>query len=137
METMSSTASHESQAPLHLQRQEMLYPVVMTMGKKIRTARKARKMSLEALGDELGVTRQLVWQWERGDSDPSKHIEAIAKALEMPVEHFFGQTRAATALQAKIDQLSPAQRAALEPIIDQMLGIETEISPPRRKTSVK
>lgn len=94
-------------------------------------------MSLEILGDKIGVTRQLVWQWERGDSDPSKHIEAIAKALEMPVEHFFGQTRAETPLQAKITQLDASQLDLVERMVNQMLGIEEPASRPKRKILVK
>jgi transcriptional regulator with XRE-family HTH domain len=126
---MSSTASRQSQDPLHLQRQGVLYAVDMTIGKKINRARKARKLSLEKLGSALGVSRQLVWQWERDRSDPRTHIEGLSRALEMPVEYFYDPSPTDGPIEAKIKRLSPAQQDLIVMMIDKMIGqIDEEIS---------
>lgn len=104
----------------------------MTIGNLIKKARKAKGMSLEALGDKLGVTRQLVWQWEKGDSDPRKHILALSQHLEMPVDYFYGPKRSPGILAAKIGQLSDDQQDLLETMVDKLLQQE-----PARKANVK
>ena len=131
MVAMSSTASHESQVPLHLQRQAVLYHLDMTIGNLIKKARKARGFSLEALGEKLGVTRQLVWQWEKGSSDPRKHILALSQHLEMPVDYFYGPKRSPGILAAKIGQLNEDQQELVETMIDTLLR-QQEAEPPRK-----
>jgi transcriptional regulator with XRE-family HTH domain len=98
----------------------------MTLGNKINSARKAKKLSLEKLGKELGVSRQLVWQWERDESDARKHIEQLAQVLEVPVEYFYGPARPDEALGTKIKRLSPAQQKFIESMIDNLLVQEAD-----------
>ena len=133
MGIVSSMASRQSQDPLHLQRQAVLYAVDMTLGTKIRRARTAKKMSLEKLGTALGVTRQLVWQWERDRSNPRTHIEGLSQALEMPVEYFYGSSPTDGQLEAKMKRLSPAQQELIRTMVDTMLGQLDEESPPTVK----
>lgn len=134
MEQMSSTTSHQSQAPLHLQRQALLYHLDMTLGNKIKKARKAKKMTLQSLADEIGVSKQLVWQWEKGDSDARMHIGALSKALEMPVEYFHGASQPPSTLEAKIKLLTPDNRTFMENMADQLLHRqETETPVPSKK----
>ena len=91
-------------------------------------------MSLDKLGEKLGVSRQAVWQWEKGTSDPSKNIEGLAKALEKSVEYFYGQVASDVPLAGKISQLAPQQLKIIEMMIDQMLGQdEPEIIPTKKK----
>ena len=94
----------------------------MTLGDRIKQARLLRGLTLEELGDLLGVTRQLVHQWQKGESDPRKHIGDLCKALQMPPEYFHGQAPAPDALEAKMKRLSQAQRAVVEAAIDAMLA---------------
>lgn len=126
MDMMSSTTSHRSQESLHLQRKAPLYAVGMTLGKKIKTARIAKKLSLEKLGKELGVSRQLVWQWESDKSDARKHIEQLAEVLGVPVEYFYGPTQSDDALGTKIKRLSAAQQRFVERMVDDLLDQEDE-----------
>jgi transcriptional regulator with XRE-family HTH domain len=126
MISMSSTASQRSQEALHLQRKAPLYAVGMTLGNKIKSARKARKLSLDKLGKQLGVSRQLVWQWERDESDARKHIEQLAQALEVPVEYFYGPTRPDEHLGTKIKRLTPAQQKFIESMVDNLLDQEED-----------
>lgn len=44
---------------------------MMTLGEKIRAARKAKRWSLQQVADQLGVTLAAVSQWETGASKPS------------------------------------------------------------------
>jgi len=42
----------------------------MTIGKRIKLARQRLKMGQEALADELGITKQAVYEWEVKDKQP-------------------------------------------------------------------
>lgn len=122
MVAMSSTASQESQATLHLQRQAVLYHIDMTLGNLIRKAREAKKMTLQALADKVGVSKQLVWQWEKGESDARTHIKALSVHLEQPVEYFYATKRSPAVMEAKFRLLSPEQQAAVNALMDAFLS---------------
>jgi transcriptional regulator with XRE-family HTH domain len=83
-------------------------------------------MSLETLGSKLGVSRQLVWQWERDQSDARKHIERLAQVLEVPLEYFYGPTKPDEHLGTKIKRLSPAQQKFIESMVDNLLDHEED-----------
>lgn len=133
MVALSSTASHRSQALLHLQGQGTLYAADMTLGKLIQKARKAKKWSLQKLADEIGVTKQLVWQWEKGDTDARKHIEGLSQALKMPVDYFYGPAGSPPPIEAKIKLLSPSHQQFIEKMIDTFLQQQEEEAPPAVK----
>jgi transcriptional regulator with XRE-family HTH domain len=106
----------------------------MTLGTKIRRARKARKLSLEKFGVALGVTHQLVWQWERDKSDARTHIEGLSMVLEMPVDYFHGTPQPPAALEAKIKLLNPEHREFMEVMADKFLQQqEAEMPAPSKK----
>lgn len=127
-------ASRQSQDPLHLQRQAVLYAVDMTLGTKIRRARTAKKMSLEKLGSALGVTRQLVWQWERDQSEARTYIDGLSRVLGMPVEYFHGVAQPPTSLEAKIKLLNPEHREFMDVMADKFLQQqEAEMPAPSKK----
>lgn len=94
----------------------------MTLGNLIKKAREAKKLTLQALADELGVSKQLVWQWEKGTSDPRKHIKALSVHLDRPVEYFYATKRSPAVMEAKFQQLTPEQQAAVETLMDTFLG---------------
>jgi transcriptional regulator with XRE-family HTH domain len=53
----------------------------------LRNARRARRLSLRALGERVGVTGQAVLKWEQGKSYPaSSTLVALSKALNVGVE---------------------------------------------------
>lgn len=122
MEAMSSTTSQESQVGLHLQRQAVLYHVDMTIGNLIRKARKAKGMTQQALGDAIGVSKQLVWQWEMGKSDARTHIKALSIHLEQPIEYFYATKRAPAVMEAKFKLLAPEEQAAVDALMDAFLN---------------
>lgn len=94
----------------------------MTLGKRINQARKARGLSLEKLGKKMSVSKQLVWQWEKDESDPRKHIERLCAVLEVPYDYFYGKPPHADTLEAKIQRLAPQQRPIAEATIDALLA---------------
>lgn len=52
------------------------------IGERIKEARTDLKLSQESLGKRLGVSREAVSQWERGDSEPTpSRVVEIAQAL--------------------------------------------------------
>lgn len=102
----------------------------MTVGQRIERARKAKGWSLQGLADRMGVSRQLVWQWERDETDPRKHAERLCTTLGLPYEHFFDGAAPSVGLDAKIRRLSPSNRAAIEAAIDALLA--QQHPPPKR-----
>lgn len=57
-------------------------PPMETMGDRIRTLREARKLSQEALGKLVGVTKGAVSQWESGSTKNIK-LETFLALLEV------------------------------------------------------
>lgn len=106
----------------------------MPLGNLIARARKAKKLSLQGLADKMGVTKQLVWQWEQGTSDARTHIKALSEHLEMPIDYFYGAKGQPGVLEAKIQRLAPDQRAAVEAMVEAFLRQqEVEPAPPRKR----
>ena len=66
----------------------------LVVGQKIRSRRKIRRISLERLAAEAGVSTGLLSQIERGLSSPSlQTLRRICAALEMPFTWLFGEDR--------------------------------------------
>jgi len=86
MDRRSSTALPESQALLHCENKVLLYPIGMTIGKRIRMARLrlTPKMGQEQLAEAAGVSKQAVYDWEKKDGQPSSDkVPAVRKALRV------------------------------------------------------
>ncbi|GAB2724702.1 helix-turn-helix domain-containing protein [Halomonas garicola] len=63
------------------------------LGQRIRQARLAADLTLEALGNELGVTKAAIQKYERGSSTPdSSKLLALAKTCGIRTEYFFRQS---------------------------------------------
>ena len=61
-------------------------PIYREIGERIRLARKARGMTVEALGNAVGVQRGYFTLWEAGTRRIyAHHLAAIARALNMDV----------------------------------------------------
>ena len=62
------------------------------IGKRIREARLARKLSQEQLAEKLGVSFQAVSSWETGRFVPDAvHLPALAKALDISLDSLFAE----------------------------------------------
>ena len=63
-----------------------------TVGRRIRDARKAKGMSQERLGEQLGVSFQAVSTWETGKNIPDpEHLPALAKELDISLDALFAE----------------------------------------------
>ena len=59
---------------------------------RIKQARKAKSWTMTRLADEVGLTRQSISQFEKGDAKPSpEKLREIAKKLEQPAQYFTWQ----------------------------------------------
>lgn len=64
-----------------------------SVGKRIETLRKSKKISQEDLAEKVGVSRQTVYKWESGTSVPNyANMQALARALETTVSFFTDET---------------------------------------------
>lgn len=77
--------------------------MIIRLGEKIRTLRKARNISQEVLAQYLGVTFQAVSKWENGSAMPDVlMIPAIASFFEVSTDELFDFNRIET--ERKIQQ---------------------------------
>jgi transcriptional regulator with XRE-family HTH domain len=61
------------------------------IGERIRTARIARGMPQQQLADQIGVSYQQIHKYEWGENIiAASMLYAIARALDLPVEYFYG-----------------------------------------------
>lgn len=58
----------------------MFYP-------NIAAERAKRKMSVEAMANELGVTRKTVYNWEASGHIPQKALERMSELFNCPVDY--------------------------------------------------
>lgn len=64
-----------------------------SVGKRIETLRKSKKVSQEDLAEKVGVSRTTVYKWESGTSVPNyANMQALARALETTVSFFTDET---------------------------------------------
>ena len=64
--------------------------VDLHVGARIRTTRRSRGCSQDALAEAVGLTFQQVQKYEKGVNRVSaSKLYGIARALQVPVEHFF------------------------------------------------
>lgn len=75
---------------------------------KIVEGRTKKGWSLSDLSKETGIHRQTIYGYEKGVKPSRKNLEKIAKALNVPVEHFF------TDDSGKSNLIVPAVRKELE-----------------------
>ena len=66
----------------------------MDLGKNILTFRKKLRLSQENLGDEIGVTRQTISNWECSLTTPDAYqLIALAKALQVSLDTLVGNSQ--------------------------------------------
>lgn len=64
-----------------------------SVGKRIETLRKSKKISQEDLAEKVGVSRTTIYKWESGTSVPNyANMQALARALEATVSFFTDET---------------------------------------------
>lgn len=102
----------------------------MTIGQRIKTARKAKRMSLRALAEQAGVSAMAISKYERDEMAPgSGALARLAQALEVPLDFFFRPKAQAVTLQAyrKHASLKKKEEAAILARIQEWLERYLEI----------
>lgn len=93
MADISSMALNQSQSLLHWKPKAKLYDGGMKlMGANIRQARELLPLTLESVGEAMGVSPQAVQQWESGRTKSLSHdkIKRLAKLLKVPISYIDG-----------------------------------------------
>lgn len=97
----------------------------LTMGDRIREARKKQRLTQEQLSENLGISVEFIGQIERGLKLPSMNVFIkLIEALNVSADYLLrdsvstGQLFGDNALGRKIEKLKPKQRIALEALID-------------------
>ena len=69
----------------------------MSMGNRISEIRKAKGYTQEYIAEQLGISRQAVYKWEKGSSAPdTKNLIALAELLGVSVEYLATGAEAAS-----------------------------------------
>lgn len=114
----------ESQALLHCPDKALLYTVDMTLGKRIKAARERLrpKPTQGDIGAHFGITDKAVSAWERDETVPElDKIADLAELLKVPCLWLLkgtGEPPAPDALEVKIGQLLPSERAIIDATIE-------------------
>jgi transcriptional regulator with XRE-family HTH domain len=88
------------------------HPYDVAVGRRLRLARRVRRLSQGALGDGVGLSFQQVQKYERGVNRVSASTLAeLAIFLEVPIDYFF----------ADVEGL-PASKAATDPFVEQLVS---------------
>lgn len=97
----------------------------LTIGDRIKEARKKQKLTQEQLAELLDISVEFVGQIERGLKLPSMHVFIkLIEALNVSADYLLrgsvstGQLFGDNAIGRKIEKLKPKQRIALEALID-------------------
>jgi len=87
------------------------HPIDVSVGERLRQARKVRGLSQGALGDAIGISFQQVQKYERGFNrvSASKLAEA-ALYLGVPIQYFFSE----------ISQLLAGEAGAADPLVAEL-----------------
>ncbi len=107
----------------------------MTIGQRIAQKRKELGLSQEALGAELGVSRQAIYKWEADAALPEiEKLVTLSKVFGVNVGWLLGAEEAPQ--QADSGELSENQLRMVQEIVDRYLAArkETETAPPPAET---
>lgn len=63
--------------------------MITNLGERIVTLRKEMNLSQEALAEQIGVSRQAISKWERGEASPDiQNLAALAERFGMSIDEF-------------------------------------------------
>lgn len=104
----------------------------MTIGHRIAQKRKELGLSQEALGAELGVSRQAIYKWESDSSLPEvEKLVLLARRFEVSVGWLLGVEETTDAAQESPapQELTASQLQMVEEIVRQYLASQPEQAP--------
>ena len=105
----------------------------MTLGQRIQAERKRLGLSQEALGEQLGVSRQSIYKWESDTVLPEvEKLIALSRMFSVSVGWLLGEEDAETGGEGPAPELTDTQLAMVKEIVDQYLTAREAAQPPRR-----
>lgn len=104
----------------------------MTVGQRIAQKRKELGLSQEALGEQLGVSRQAIYKWESGAALPEiEKLVALSRLFSVPVGWLLGVEESPQQEETQNGELTEAQLAMVEEIVRRYQQAQPE--PVRRR----
>lgn len=104
----------------------------MTVGQRIAQKRKELGLSQEALGEQLGVSRQAIYKWESGAALPEiEKLVALSRLFSVPVGWLLG-VEESPQQETQSGELTEAQLAMVEEIVRRYQQAQPEPNPRRR-----
>ena len=105
----------------------------MSIGQRIAQKRKEQGLSQEALGDQLGVSRQSIYKWESGSALPEvEKLIALSKLFGVSVGWLLGVEEDAAPEAAPSGELTETQLKMVEEIVDRYIADLPRPKPRRR-----
>lgn len=109
-----SIAFQKNQATLHCTAQALLYAAVMTLGNRLKAARKKTGLTQKEVGQYFGISGQAVSQWERDEVTPEiDKLGRLQRLLKIPAEWLLsgdGPPPEQDEVSSLLDRLDPASR---------------------------
>lgn len=97
----------------------------MSLGNRIKLARKRLGLTQGAVGNKFGITDKAVSGWERGESQPETgRLPSLAQFLKVPLAWLLngeGDPPPADDLQVRIEALTADQAKIIETMINAFL----------------
>lgn len=111
----------------------------MTIGQRIAQRRKELGLSQEALGEQLGVSRQSIYKWESDTALPDiDKLVALSRLFSVTVGWLLGvEEDAAEAAPESGGQLTEAQLKMVEEIVSRYIAAQPAPTPPKRRQIFK
>lgn len=82
-----SIALHKNQVSLHCANQAALYAIEMSLGSRLKTARKKAKLTQSEVGRHFSISSQAVSQWERDEVTPEfDKLGQLCRILKIPAD---------------------------------------------------
>lgn len=95
----------------------------MTVGQRIAQKRKELGLSQEALGEQLGVSRQSIYKWESDTVLPEvEKLIALSRIFSVSVGWLLGEEDAETGEEGPAPELTDTQLAMVREIVEQYLS---------------
>lgn len=105
----------------------------MTIGERIIQKRKELGLSQEALGDQMGVSRQAIYKWESDAALPEiEKLVALSKLFGVSVGWLLGVEEESAPEQANADSLNETQLDMVEQIVKRYIQFQP-VPKPRKK----
>ena len=105
----------------------------MTVGQRIAQKRKELGLSQEALGEQLGVSRQAIYKWESDATLPEiEKLISLSRIFSVSVGWLLGEEERETAPEEG-KELTEEQLRMVEEIVGRYLDAMPEPEPPRRR----